>query len=52
MLIATQPSYNELCHAVGMHFTLGSPLCILNVHYTKLIKCSIILEQKGMYFVH
>ena len=46
MLIAMQPSYNELCHAVGMRFTLGSPLHILNVHYTKSIKGSIILEQK------
>ena len=52
MLIAMQPLYNELRHAVGMHFTLGSPLRILNVHYTKSIKCSIVLEQKRMYFVH
>ena len=52
MLIAMQPLYNELCHAVGMCFTLGSPLCILNVHYTKSIKGSIILEQKQMYFIH
>ena len=48
MLIAMQPSYNELRHAVGMCFTLGSPLCILNVHYTKSIKGSIILEQKDV----
>ena len=46
MLIAMQPLYNELRHAVGMCFTLGSPLHILNVHYTQSIKCSIILEQK------
>ena len=52
MLIAMQPLYNELCHAIGMCFTLGSPLRILNVHCTQLIKCSIILEQKWMYFVH
>ena len=52
MLSAMQPSYNELRYAVGMRFTLGSPLRILNVHCTKTIKCSIILEQKQMYFVH
>ena len=53
MLFAMQPSYNELCHAVRpVRFTLGSPLHILNVHYTKSIKGSIILEQKRMYFIH
>ena len=52
MLIAMQPSYDELHHAVGMCFTLDSPLRILNVHCTKSIKCSIILEQKQMYFIH
>ena len=52
MLIAMQPLYNELRHAIGMCFTLGSPLRILNVQYTKSIKGSIILEQKWMYFIH
>ena len=52
MLFATQPLYDELRHAISMHFTLGSPLHILNMHYTKSIKGSIILEQKWMYFVH
>ena len=52
MLLATQPSYDELRNAVGIRFTLGSPLRILNVHCTRSIRCSIILEQKQMYFVH
>ena len=52
MLIAMQPLYNELRHAVGMRFTLSPPLRILNVHYTKAIKGSIILEQKQMCFIH
>ena len=51
MLIAMQPSYDELRHAVGICFTLGSPLHIMKVHYTKPIKCSIVLEQKQMYFI-
>ena len=46
MLIAMQPSYNELRHAIGMRFTLSSPLHILNVHYTKSIKCSIVSGAK------
>ena len=52
MLIAMQPLYNELRHAIGMCFTLGSPLCILNMHNTNSIKGSIVLEQKWMYFIH
>ena len=41
-----QPLYDELHHAIGMHSLFGSPLHILNMHYTKSIKGSIILEQK------
>ena len=52
MLLATQPSYNELRLAIGICFTLGSPLHILNVLCTQLIRCSIVLEQKQMYFIH
>ena len=51
MLLATQPSYDELRHAVGVCFTLGSPLRIFNVLCTQSIRCSIVLEQKQMYFV-
>ena len=51
-LIAMQLSYDELHYTIGMHFTLGSPLRILNVHYTKSIMGSIVLEQKWMYFVY
>ena len=48
-----QPSYDELRHSVGVHFTLDSP----PLHFERALHSvnqvfHHVLEQKWMYFVH